>query len=124
MPQLQLVFDLMQIVRGDIFKSRAIRLVLIPEAVVVFVCAIPVWIWPITDAQHVAFLYERSSWTFTVRGGHIVTLVAIRVRLQHSQNVWLLQELIALIDKLRRTSGSIYLEAPPLKFPWIGKLTP
>ena len=37
-PLLQLVSDLLQIVPGDVGKSRAIRLVLIPFAIVVPVC--------------------------------------------------------------------------------------
>ena len=47
---LQLVSDLLQIVPGNIGKSRAIRLVLIPFAIVVPVCTVPVWFRSITDA--------------------------------------------------------------------------
>ena len=49
-PLLQLVSDLLQIVPGDIGKSRAIRLVLIPFAIVVPVCTVPVWFRSIRDA--------------------------------------------------------------------------
>ena len=47
---LQLVSDLLQIVPGNIGKSRAIRLVLIPFAIVVPICTIPVWFWSIRYA--------------------------------------------------------------------------
>ena len=45
---------------------------------------------------------------WTERRGHKVTPVVICVRLQHSQNFWLLQELlIALMVELRCTSGPV-----------------